>query len=338
MFNLKRLKTIDLFIHISIFLFLTSCQTNGQKKDLIKKEDTTKVYFTVYKAPDIICLKNDNWGNAVKYGLRLISNTVYYIGPNGTVSKNLGNKMNCTNCHLNNGTKPFGTNFFNSHKTYPQYRSRENKILSLSDRVNNCIERPHSGTPLKLDSKEMIAITSYIKFVGENYDSKIHEGYGLKYIDYKGLTANSERGGKIYIKHCASCHQINGEGTMNVANTTYVYPPLWGKKSYQEGSGMHRVIKAASFIKYNMPNKITWQNPTLNDQEALDVAAFINDYRIHERPKQNLNEISYANIHTKPIDYFKGPYEDGFSEEQHAFGPWDKIEKYYIDNGLKIHK
>src|SRR5258708_39696768 len=45
----------------------------------------------------------------------------------------------------------------------------------------------------------------------------------------------------------------NGEGLMNSENTTYIYPPLWGPKSYQEGSSMHRVIKAASFIKHNMP-------------------------------------------------------------------------------------
>lgn len=245
--------------------------------------------------------------------------------------------MNCTNCHINAGTKPYGLNFFNSHKTYPQYRARENKILTLSDRVNNCIERPHSGKPLKLDSKEMVAIVSYIKWIGEKYVDNIHEGYGLKKIEYEGKIANPTNGALVYDTHCKSCHQANGEGKMLENGITYEYPPLWGNKSYQEGSSMHRVLKAASFIKYNMPNATTWQNPVLTEQEALDVAAFINNAEIHERPKTPKHIVSYANINTKPIDYFKGPYLDTCSEHTHTFGPWDNVIKYYNDNGFKLH-
>ena len=326
-----------IFLIIAVCFFACNNSNEEAKINSIQK-DTIKPSLTLYAAPDTSELKNDDWGKMVKYGLLLVKNTAYYIGLNGTVSKNLGNKMNCTNCHLENGTKPFGVNFFNSHKTYPQYRAREDKILSLADRVNNCIERPHNGKPLKLDCKEMIAIISYIKWVGEKYNTELHEGHGIKYVDFKGLTADSKRGENVYKTHCASCHQTNGEGKLNLENTTYTYPPLWGKTSYQEGSSMHRVIKAASFIKYNMPNTVTWQNPTLTDQEALDVAAFVNDGRIHERPKPSSKIISYPNTHTKPIDYFKGPYNDTFTEEQHTFGPWDAIIGYYEAKGLKIHK
>ncbi|WP_317899042.1 c-type cytochrome [Aurantibacillus circumpalustris] len=323
-----------LFINL---LFLYSCDTRSNKVPAPKVLE--KPLVEIYKAPDTSDLKDDEWGRQVKYGRRLIENTSYYIGPEGIVSKNLGNKMTCTNCHLNNGTKPFGLNFFNSHKTYPQYRARENAILTMSDRVNNCIERPHSGKPLKLDSKEMNAIVSYIKWVGEKYDPEKHQGYSLKYVDYERLQADPKRGEAVYLKQCKTCHQEDGQGEMNVEGTKYTYPPLWGLKSYQEGSSMHRVIKAASFIKYNMPDKIaTLEKPVLTDQEALDVAAFINDGSIHPRPKAKPGHVDYANIKTKPIDYFKAPYLDGFSEKEHMFGPWDEIEKFYTDKGLKANK
>lgn len=282
----------------------------------------------VFQAPDTSTLGDDDFSVAVKYGVKLIKNTSYYLGPEGVVSKNLGNKMNCVNCHLENGTKPYGLNFFGTHKTYPQYRARENQILSLSQRVNNCIERPHSGKPLPLDSKEMTAIISYIKWLGENYDPEKHQGYSLKKVEYAGLMADSERGKVVYEMHCASCHQANGEGLMDNLGVTYTYPPLWGKSAYQEASSMHRVLKAASFIKYNMPNAIArYDNPVLTDQEALDVAAFINDGRIHDRPKAT--GLCYPKLSTKPIDYFEGPYLDTFTENQHAFGPWDEIELFY---------
>jgi len=318
-----------------IFPFLCfACNTHGDKK---APEPIKPALPEVYTAPDTNTLGDDAWGAMVRYGARLVRHTAYFIGPEGTVAKKLGNKMNCTNCHLDAGTKPFGLNFFDSHRNYPQYRARENEILTMSDRVNNCITRPHSGKPLQLDSKEMVAIVSYIKWVGENYDTKKHIGHGLKQINYDSLASDSKRGELVYIKHCQTCHQPDGQGQMNIENTTYSYPPLWGPKSYQEGSSMHRVIKAARFIKYNMPNLSTnYEKPTLTDQEALDVAAFINDGRIHPRPKPVA--LNYPDISTKPIDYFSGPYVDNFSEEQHTFGPWHEIERYYTSRGLKVYR
>ena len=77
----------------------------------------------------------------------------------------LGNKMNCSNCHLKAGTVPYGLNFYSTHARYPQYRGRENRVMTLPERVNNCVERPHNGVPMPLDSKEMIAIVSYMKWL-----------------------------------------------------------------------------------------------------------------------------------------------------------------------------
>ncbi len=309
---------------------LLSCNTPQKTSPASTSKDSLTTIQEVFQTPDTSELKNDEWGSMVKYGARLIRNTSYYIGPEGIVSKNLRNKMNCTNCHLNTGTKGYGLNFFDSHRTYPQFRARENKILSMSERVNNCIERPHNGVPLALDSKEMVAIVSYIKWLGEGYDPKIHQGYGLKPLEYKGLQADPGRGEKVYLKHCKSCHQENGEGLMDAENSTYTYPPLWGDKSYQEGSSMHRVLKAAGFIKYNMPNaSASADKPVLSDQEALDVAAYINDGRIHPRPKAK--QPDYENLKHKPLDYFKGPYLDSFPALQHAFGPWDEIERAMLE-------
>ena len=53
---------------------------------------------------------------------------------------------------------------------------------------------------------------------------------------------------------CAVCHQENGLGLKNEDSTGayYLYPPLWGDDSYNTGTGMYRLIKAASYIKENM--------------------------------------------------------------------------------------
>lgn len=324
----------SVFCCILLVFFMAFCSQPKEKSDEIAGPISVQSKET-YVVPDSNTIPEDELGNLIRYGMNLIQNTSYFIGPEGIVSKNLGNKMNCTNCHLQNGTKAYGLSFFNTHNSYPQFRARENRVLSLAERVNNCIERPHSGKSIPLNSKEMIAIISYIKWVGENFDAEKHNGHSLLSVSFEGLAADPERGALVYKKHCQSCHQTDGEGMLNAQKTSYLYPPLWGKYAYQESSSMHRVIKAASFIKYNMPNNTTnWETPVLTDQEALDVAAFINDGSIHPRPKSK--QASYEKIQNKPIDYFKGPYLDTFPEKMHAFGPWDKIISFYKLNNHKV--
>ncbi len=292
---------------------------------------------SLFTPPDTNTIPHDEYGDMIRYGRNLIVNTAYYIGPDGVAGHYLGNKMNCGSCHLDAGTRPFGLNYFSSHARYPQYRGRENKILTLADRVNNCIERPHNGTPMPLDSKEMIAIVSYMRWLSTNVPTGQRvKGDAALTIQYPLRAANPQNGALIYAKNCSSCHGTNGEGVFSPDSVTYTYPPLWGKYSYQRGSSMHRVLKMARFIKANMPNKIaTWEKPSLSDEEAIDVAAFINDDAIHTRPdKKNLP--SYPNVKVKPIDYDRGPYPDTFSEMQHKYGPYQPIINYHKANNIPV--
>lgn len=325
--------TLPLLLGIIIFF---SCSENNKKKlpetnQVIVKEDT------IWQVPDTNNIPKNQFGELVRYGRKLLLNTAYYIGPNGTVGSYLGNKMNCSNCHLQAGTVPYGFNFFSTHARYPQYRGRENKVLSLADRVNNCIERPHNGKHLPLNSTELLAITSYIKWLGENVPVNTNvvgdAPYNIGYID---RAADPVKGENIYIQHCKTCHGDNGEGKLKANQITYEYPPLWGDSSYQIGSSVHRIYKMASFVYCNMPHNIaTYKKPVLTIENAYDVVAFINDDRIHKRPKP-ITKVDYPNIKAKPIDYFKGPYLDSFPEIQHKFGPYQPIVDFYKKNNLKI--
>ncbi|MBL7717730.1 MAG: c-type cytochrome [Flavipsychrobacter sp.] len=298
----------------------------------------TNVNDTIFSPPDTSTIPDDDFGAMVRYGRDLIVNTAYYIGPEGVAGHYLGNKMNCNNCHMDAGTRPYGLNYFSTHARYPQYRGRENKILTLAERVNNCIERPHLGKPLPLDSKEMVAITSYMKWLGSNVPvgQRVKGDNGVE-LQYPEGAADPRNGESVYAQHCASCHGPTGAGVMDPWNKTYTYPPLWGMQSYEAGSSMHRVLKMARFVKANMPHlKANWKNPVLTDKEAIDVAAFVNDDRIHARPVVRPEEAGYPNIKTKPIDYDKGPYADPFTEEQHKFGPYQPIIDYHKKKGLPI--
>jgi thiosulfate dehydrogenase len=67
-----------------------------------------------------------------------------------------------------------------------------------------------------------------------------------------------------------------------------------------------------------MPYGVTYENPVLTDEEAWDVAAFINSM---PRPSKDISN-DWPDISKKPIDYPFGPYADKLTDEQHKFGPW----------------
>jgi len=279
--------------------------------------------------PDTNLIPKDAFGEAVWYGRSLMLQTAALIGPDGSVGNYTGNKMNCTNCHQDAGTKPFAFNLMRSHQRYPQYRSRENKVLTLADRVNNCIERPHIGKGLPYDSKEMTAFLAYFKWIN-SFVFKLDSFSGEKALPliFPDRAANSTQGAKLYNQHCASCHGKDGEGIIALNAKTYTYPPLWGNNAYQAGSSMHRLSIFAAWIKANMPHgSASWFKPVLTDEEALDIAAFVNDDSLHFRKAPLI--FDYPNPKTKPFDYGVGPYVDGFSAFQHKFGPFNPILQFH---------
>lgn len=235
--------------------------------------------------------------------------------------------MNCQSCHLEAGQRLFGGSFATTHGRYPEYRARENIILSLADRINYCIMRPHNGKSLPQDSREMRAMLMYIKWMGQDRPLNSRSfGDALQELPFLDRAADPVRGAAVYKKHCQTCHGENGQGQLDEQEVSFIYPPLWGPESYGVGSSMHRIRSAAAFIKANMPFGTTWEKPLLTDEEAFDVAAFVNDDRIHPRPKVDVSK-DYPDLLEKPLDYPFGPYIDHFSEEQHKFGPFYPIKE-----------
>lgn len=102
----------------------------------------------------------------------------------------------------------------------------------------------------------------------------------------------------------------------------YQFPPLWGPDSYNNGAGMSRLLTAAAYAMHNMPIGTAYDAPVLTDVEAYDVAAYLIS---HKRPeKANLDKDFPVQLQ-KPVDTPYGPYADGFSLEQHKFGPFGPI-------------
>ena len=256
------------------------------------------------------------------YGEKIISNTSGYFGPHGSVAQ-ITNGMNCQNCHLNAGKKNWGNNFSAVYSTYPKFRERSGSIETIYKRVSDCFERSLNGTSPDSTSKEYEAIYAYIKWLGQNVkkgDKPI--GSGIEKLPLMDRAADPANGKIVYIAQCQSCHGANGEGQKSQNEVSYIYPPLWGEYSYNIGAGLFRLSNFAGYVKSNMPfNLATHGNPKLTDEEAWDVAAYVNS---QPRPKKDLSK-DWPDINKKPFDNPFGPYTDGFTETQHKFGPFKPI-------------
>lgn len=209
-------------------------------------------------SPDDI--PGDQRGEQIRLGYTIIVNTQEYGRPY------VGNRLNCTNCHLDGGLNPNAASFVGISRLYPEYRARADRKMSLADRINECFERSLNGRPLPADSSKLQAIVAYIEWLSHTLPAE-------SAVPWRGIpriTASRppdpEKGKQIFAVKCAFCHGTEGQGTMAA-------PPLWGPQSYNIAAGMARVSVAASFIKSNMPRGWGW---TLRDDEAFDVAAYVN--------------------------------------------------------------
>ncbi len=202
-------------------------------------------------------------GASVRRGRALLNAT------RDSLPRHVGNALRCTSCHLDDGRRASAIPWVGVYARFPQFRARNDEVNLLADRVNDCFERSMNGTPIDADSREMRDIVAYMAFLSQGYAvGGDVEGQGLRKMT--PLAPDTSRGAKVFAGTCVSCHGADGQGSASA-------PPLWGSESYNIGAGMARLRTAASFIRYNMP----YGNPTLSDQQAFDVAAYVN---AHSRP------------------------------------------------------
>lgn len=260
------------------------------------------------------------------YGQDLIAHTSKYLGPKGSVA-HITNGMNCQNCHLSAGRKPWGNNFGAVYSTYPKYRDRSGKVESIYKRVSDCMKRSLNGKAIDSNSIEFKAIYAYMKWLGKNVlKSEKPLGSGIQKIAFMNRAADPNKGKLVYMQQCTNCHGLNGEGQLAADKLEYIYPPLWGPNSYNDAAGLFRLSNFAGFVKNNMPFlTASYNTPVLTLEESWDVAAFVNS---QPRPHKN-QSTDWMMISKKPFDFPFGPYSDSFSTSQHKFGPFEPIVKFY---------
>lgn len=264
-----------------------------------------------------------------EYGRRLIAQTAELLGPDQPDAnlRYIDSRLNCGSCHLSTGNEPGTLTLLQVTEHYPRFSGRVGAMTDIEDRINECMQRSMNGTPLPMDSAEMIAMAAYLRSLGAQYEAM---GAAQKApMEPAAFNAPSRKadvgaGRDVFAEKCSICHGEDGAGLLAAEDRGkgYLFPPLWGPDSFNNGAGMHRVLTAARFIKARMP----LGEADLTDDQAFDVAAYIND---QPRPQMPNLERDYPDLSLKRIDSPYGPFADDFPIEQHRFGPFQPIEAYY---------
>jgi len=315
---------IGLVLALLIIVPLTVTNYFYQEKKKDKNGPDAAIIITdkEWEAPDTSQIEHTQEGDLIRYGRELILHTAVFFGPKGTVA-HISNGMNCGVCHIDAGTRLWGNNFSKVASTYPLFRNRSGKIETVEMRINDCFERSLNGKKPGDSGKEMKAMVAYINWIGKNVSKgKKAKGSGVEILPFLNRAADTLKGKMVYVSICRKCHGENGEGLLEKNGKEYLYPPLWGRHSYNVGAGMYELSKFAGYIKNNMPFGTTFHNPQLTNDQAWDVAAYVNS---QPRPSKDL-KMDWPDLATKPFDYPFGPYSDRFSAQQHKYGPFGPIQ------------
>jgi thiosulfate dehydrogenase len=221
------------------------------------------------------------FGVAITEGRKLLTET------HQRLPQNVGNGLNCTNCHLAGGTTPGASPWVGIWGVFPEYRSRSGRLISLHERINDCFSRSMNGKPLDSNSPEMNNILAYMRWLSTGVPTGMNvKGRGFGPLN-QALVPDQANGKLVYANKCASCHGVEGLGLKVPGG--YAMPPLWGKDSFNDGAGMARTYTAAAFVKHNMP---LGQGGILSDQDAVDVA----EYFTHQsRPVYAAKKMDWPN-------------------------------------------
>lgn len=208
-----------------------------------------------------------------------------FIRTSQVAARYVGSSLNCSNCHLEGGTRANAAPMWAAWGMYPAYREKNGLINTMEDRIRECFiysmnaqaspagAAPPRGDPIYLDMQSYFAWLAKGAPVGT-----VLKGRGYPKLAEGASPPDRTRGAALYEQRCAMCHGAQGQGQPN-PDGTYAVPPLWGPHSFNWGAGMGKIANAAGFIKANMP---LGQGNTLSDSQAWDLAVFMDG---HERPR-----------------------------------------------------
>jgi thiosulfate dehydrogenase len=251
-----------------------------------------------FQPPSEAAIPTGPSGDAIRRGEQI------FVHTSANAGRYVGNGLSCSNCHLDGGRLANAAPMWAAWGTYPAYRAKNDQINTMEDRIRDCFSysmnapvSPSGGPPPRADAiyRDLQMYFAWLA-TGAPTGAKLS---GKGYLDLKPTTLgyDPKRGAQVFAQSCAACHGTDGQGAKNAD----------GSYAFNWGAGMASVKTAAGFIKANMPQG---QGYTLTDQQAWDVAAFI-DSRDRPRDPRQVGSVAEARTRFHVNGDYYGQIIDG---------------------------
>lgn len=202
------------------------------------------------------------FGESVRRGEAIFTDTQKHGRPY------VGNGLNCSNCHLDNGRRAGAAPMWAAWPLYPQFRNKNGKVNTMALRIQECFEYSMNGKRPPTDSQVIVDLESYFFWLAKGAPTGIKlPGQSFPELPSTNTAVDTKRGQQVFAQNCAACHGSDGNG-----NKSDGIPPLWGSRSFNKGAGMFKAETAARFIRANMP---LGKEGSITPMQARDVAAYI---------------------------------------------------------------
>ena len=249
-------------------------------------------------------------GELIRYGMKLMQQTTQLAGPlaEDHSKRYSRNNLNCTNCHEAGpsglpGSKPYALPLVNAVNDYPKLDPKSMKVISLEQRIAGMFGK--GEVELTVQKPEMQAIVAYLRWLGgQTKPGMAMTGTGLMPIVMPDRAADPKQGQGLFAARCSQCHGVTGEGTPApdfAKGGGYLFPPIAGDDTYDDGGHMYMVPLLTRFIYANMPLGSSATAPQLKIEEAYDIAAYINSELPRRHAPQRVG--AYPNTAFRPAGF-----------------------------------
>lgn len=254
-----------------------------------------------FTPPPDEAIGDDPMGQMIARGQRIFTDT------GREAPQFVGNDLKCSNCHMDAGRRAGSAPLWAAYGLYPQYRAKNGHVNTFDERIRECFRYSMNGRQPPAGDPVVVAVEAYAAFLARGAPHGVTlPGQGYAKLPAAAQPFDPARGREIFKTRCAFCHGADGEGQRFEDEVTI--PPLWGPRSYNWGAGMAQVPNAAAFIKANMPQD---KPGSLSDQEAWDVAAFVDSRPRPQDPRYLGSVEATASRFHKPDRSYYGATIDG---------------------------
>lgn len=284
-----------------------------------------------WRMPDADDIEHQPNAALIRQGMALLQTTTRLAGPLvAEPGKRFSrNNLNCTHCHEAGpsglpGSKQYALALVNAIHDYPKLDIKSMRVITLEQRIAGMFGKGEAS--LTSDTSEMKAILAYLKWLGsEAQPGMSMQGTGLSRITLPDRAADPARGKALFAQHCVQCHGAQGLGLKSPEFSSgggYVFPPIAGDDTYDDGGHMYMVPLLTQFIHANMPLGSTADKPVLSVEQAYDIAAYVNSELPRRHAPQRVD--AYPDPAWRPAGFAVPEHfpDDPLGYQRARFGPF----------------